>query len=156
MIVNAAVIEKLAEHEFLAGIDEAHLETLASFTYQDELAEGEYLFRAGEPAEQCYFTLDGMVSLEVYDPRRGSVKLEQLGGNRALGWSWLIPPHQWTFDARVMVTCRFLALDARRFRDAMDRDHELGYVMLQRFTAVFADRLRASRLRLLDMYNPVA
>ena len=150
------IADKLARHEFLSGVDEKHIETLAAFTHQEIIDAGDYVFRAGEHAEHCYLILEGRVYLEVYDPRRGAVALESLGSNRALGWSWLIPPHQWTFDARATVPTGLLALNAEKFRRAMESDHELGYHMLKRFTSVIADRLRASRLQLLDMYGPVA
>ena len=155
VVINPNVRKMLAEHEFLAGLEEAHVEKLAEFAYLDTMTPDEYIFRAGEHAERCYLIREGQVALEVYDPRRGAVRMATLGNNRALGWSWLIPPHQWTFDARVIRSTTVIALDAVRFRRAMDEDHELGYHMLKRFTTVFADRLRASRLQLLDMYGPV-
>lgn len=154
MSVNPDFQAMLASHEFLVALEPEHLEILAGFTHLDILGEDDYIFRAGEPAEACYLILDGYISLEVYDPRRGSVALETLGANRALGWSWLIPPHQWTFDARVLKPTKALVLDAEQFRDAMESNHELGYTILKRFVGVFADRLRASRLQLLDMYGP--
>lgn len=154
--LNPVIVEQLRSHEFLAGLEERHLETLAAFTHYEVIDAGETIFHAGEMAEHCYFISEGYISLEVYDPRRGSVTIETLGANRVLGWSWLIPPHQWSFDARALRATRLLALNASKFRNAMEEDHELGYLMLKRFTNVFADRLRASRLQLLDMHGPVA
>ena len=152
---NPVIVEKLSSHEFLSGVDEAHILTLAQFTYEDVLEGNDYVFHAGEPADHCYLIRDGLVSLEVYDPRRGGLTLEKLGINRVLGWSWLIPPHLWTFDARAINRTTVLALDAARFRKAMDADHELGYHMLKRFTVVFADRLRASRSQMMHTYGSV-
>ncbi len=149
---NPAIVEKLSAHEFLAGIEEEHVLTLAKFAYEDVLEANEYVFHAGEPADHCYLIREGLVSLEVYDPRRGAVTLEKLGSNRALGWSWLIPPHLWTFDARAINRTTVLALDAARVRKAMDADHELGYHLLKRMVPVFADRLRASRSQMMHVF----
>lgn len=153
MSMNPDFEALLASHEFLKDFNPKHVALLAKFTHLESLAEGDYIFRAGEPAEGFYLIREGYISLEVYDPRRGAVTLENLGANRALGWSWLIPPHQWTFDSRVLRSTEVLVLNAESFRNAMEENHELGYNILKRFVGVFADRLRASRLQLLDMYG---
>ncbi|MBI2431611.1 MAG: cyclic nucleotide-binding domain-containing protein [Candidatus Hydrogenedentes bacterium] len=155
MVTNVGVKEMLLEHEFLRGLDPEWMEKLAEFTYTDSYYPNDYLFRAGEDADRCLLIRDGNVALELYDPRRGSVTLDTLSGNKVLGWSWLIPPCKWCFDARALALTRVLAINGPRLLQLMEEDHILGYAMLKRFAFLFADRLHAARLQLMDMYAPL-
>jgi hypothetical protein len=70
-----------------------------------------------------------------------------------LGWSWLVPPYQWTMDCRAMQLTRVLSLDARCLRSKYESDPTLAYELFKRFVPVLADRLEAARLQLIDMYG---
>jgi CRP/FNR family transcriptional regulator, cyclic AMP receptor protein len=70
-----------------------------------------------------------------------------------LGWSWLIPPYKWRFDARAIETTRALALDGKCLRGKCDEDPRLGYELLKRIAAIIAERLHATRLQMLDVYG---
>jgi hypothetical protein len=69
-----------------------------------------------------------------------------------LGWSWLIPPYFWRFDARVLEMTRAIALDGKCLRAKCEQNHDLGYELLKRFTNMMDQRLQATRLQLLDVY----
>lgn len=143
----------LTKHEFLAGIDERCISRLAELSCLDSFHVNDYVFRAGEKSDKCFLIREGQVALEVYDPSRGSVRLETLSEGKVLGWSWLIPPYQWCFDARALLLTRLISLDATALHRAMETDHDFGYLLLKRFTTVFAQRLHAARLQLMDMYG---
>jgi hypothetical protein len=70
-----------------------------------------------------------------------------------LGWSWLIPPYKWRFDARAIETTRAFALDGKCLRGKCDEDPRLGYELLKRIAATIAERLHATRLQMLDVYG---
>jgi hypothetical protein len=70
-----------------------------------------------------------------------------------LGWSWLVPPYRNSFGARALGTAHLLALDAACLRGKCDADPALGYDLLKLLAGVFTERLRDSRLRLLDLYG---
>jgi hypothetical protein len=90
--------------------------------------------------------------VEVIAPQRGAITIETVGDGELLGWSWLIPPFQWHFDARALNLTRAIALDARCLRGKCDADPALGYELLKRFSQVMEQRLEATRLQLLDLY----
>ena len=69
-----------------------------------------------------------------------------------LGWSWLLPPYQWKFNARAMESIRAIALDGKCLRTKCEENHDLGYELLKRFAQVIEKRLEATRLQLLDVY----
>ena len=70
-----------------------------------------------------------------------------------LGWSWIIPPYHWHYDARAIEPTSAIALDAKCLRIKCEEDHDLGYELLKRFTNVITQRLEATRLQLLDVYG---
>jgi len=70
-----------------------------------------------------------------------------------LGWSWLIPPHEWKYDVTATELVRAIAFDGECLRGKCDSDPVLGYALLTRFSQVLVGRLQATRFRLLDIYG---
>jgi CRP-like cAMP-binding protein len=116
---------------------------------------GEFLLEEGKEANTFYLIREGKVSLEVVIPGRGAVTFETLGGGEMLGWSWLIPPYRWRFDARAVHMTRAIAFDGKCLRAKCEDDHEMGYDLVKRVSASLGERLDATRFRLLDMYGIV-
>jgi CRP/FNR family transcriptional regulator, cyclic AMP receptor protein len=81
------------------------------------------------------------------------VIIQTVGSGDVLGWSWLIPPYRWRFDARTVERTRAIALNGQCLRTKCDDSPRLGYELLKRVTSVFAERLLATRLQLLDVYG---
>ena len=70
-----------------------------------------------------------------------------------VGWSWLVPPYQWFFDARAVQEVSAVAMDASCLRAKCDEDPALGYALMQRVAGVMYHRLQSARVRLLDLYG---
>jgi len=49
---------------------------------------------------------------------------------------------------------RALGVNARCLRDKCEADHDLGYELMKRFVGAMGERLRATRLQVLDVYGP--
>jgi CRP/FNR family transcriptional regulator, cyclic AMP receptor protein len=142
----------LAEHPVLQGLAPAHLELIVGCASNVRFNPGEFIFRAGQEANHFYVVRSGRVSVETFAPQRGAITIETVGDGELLGWSWLIPPFEWHFDARALNLTRAVALDARCLRNKCDADTALGYELLKRFSQVMEQRLEATRLQLLDLY----
>jgi CRP-like cAMP-binding protein len=95
----------------------------------------------------------GSVAIELYSPPRGGVTIETLAPGEVLGWSWLLPPYRWHFDARALSQVRVTAFDGACLRRKCEEDPALGYELMQRFAQVMLERLQWTRLRLLDVYG---
>jgi CRP-like cAMP-binding protein len=115
--------------------------------------QGEFVFREGGDADKFYLIRHGRIALEVFTTNKGPVTLQTLGEGEVVGWSWLIPPYHWHFDARAVELTRALALDGKCLRGKCDDDHSLGYELMKRFTHIMEERLQAARLQLLDLYG---
>jgi CRP-like cAMP-binding protein len=142
----------LAEQAFLQGLEPPHVELIVGCASNVRFEPGEFLFRAGDEANQFYVVRSGHVSVESFAPQRGAITIETVSDGDVLGWSWLIPPYQWHFDARALNLTRAIALDARCLRTKCESDPALGFELLKRFSRVMEQRLEATRLQLLDLY----
>jgi CRP-like cAMP-binding protein len=114
---------------------------------------GETLFGAGQPADTFYLVRRGRVSIELRNPSRGTITLDTVHDGEIAGWSWLVPPYIWTFDARAAEATSAVAFDGACLRGKCDADPGLGYALMQRVAQVMYERLQAARVQLLDMYG---
>ena len=146
----------LPEHPFFAGLDDDAMELVVGCARNVHFRAGEVLFRTGEPADTFYVIREGRVGLDVHDPRRGSLQIASLGDGEVVGWSWLVPPYQWMFDAHAVTPVRAVALDGACLRDKCQSDCALGYALMQRVAHVMYERLQDARMRLLDLYGSPA
>lgn len=142
----------LAEHPLLSGLERPQLELIVGCATNVRYSPGEFIFRAGQEANHFYFVRSGRVSVETFAPQRGAITIETIGDGDLLGWSWLIPPFEWHFDARALNLTRAIAVDARCLRAKCESDPAFGYELLKRFSRIMEWRLEATRLQLLDLY----
>jgi len=115
--------------------------------------EFSYIFREGEEANEFYIIRDGKVSLEIVSPGKEPIIIQTLESGEVLGWSWLVPPYYWHFDARAVEPTRVVAFDARCLRNKCEEDPKLGYELLKRLVPIIEQRLQATRIQLLDLYG---
>ena len=143
----------LAEHPFFSGWAPRYLQLAVGCASNVRFNAGEFLFQEGKEANAFYLIRKGKVALEVVLPGRGSLTFETLGGGEMLGWSWLIPPYRWGFDARAVEMTLAIALDGKCLRQKCEDDHEMGYDLIKRVASSLGERLDATRFRLLDLYG---
>ena len=150
-------LEKILEgHSFLAGMDPKHVEFITGCASNVSFKAGEFIIREGEDANAFYLIRHGKVMIETFVPQKGPVLIRTRDAGEVLGWSWLVPPYKWHFDARALEVTRAIALDAECLRKKCDEDHDFGYEIMKRFTAIIAERLEATRLQLMDIYGKEA
>jgi CRP-like cAMP-binding protein len=143
----------LKEHEFLRGIDPAYLDLLVGCATNVRFEEGSFLLREGESADRFFLVRHGKVALEIADPGRGKIIVETVGEGGVVGFSWLIGPHEWKFDARAVEPTTALSMDGVCLRGKCEEDTRLGFDLMQRVALVVVQRLQATRLQLLDVYG---
>ena len=143
----------LAEHPFFKEQEARYLQLIVGCAANVRFDAGQFIFREGEEANQFYVIRHGKVALEIFAPERGPIMIETLGEGEILGWSWLVPPYHWRFNARAVELTRAIALDGKCLRTKCEEDHNLGYELLKRFAHIIEQRLQATRLQLLDVYG---
>jgi CRP-like cAMP-binding protein len=143
----------LAGQPFFAGLDAEALTLIAGCARNVHVGSGEHLFREGEPADTFYLLRRGRVALELHDPRGGTLVVDTADEGDVVGWSWLVPPYRWVFDARAVTEVSAVAFDGVCLRGKCDDDPRIGYALMQRVTHVMLQRLQAARIRLLNLYG---
>lgn len=143
----------LAEHPFFAGLAPEHIRLIAGCASNVRFDAGEHICREGTKADRFYLVRFGRVALETFAPGRGNLTIQTLGEGEVLGWAWLFPPYHWHYDARALDLTRALAFDGACLRGKCDEDPRLGYDLMKRFAQVIVERLRSTRLQLLDVYG---
>ena len=143
----------LRDHPFLKGLEPEYLALLAGCATNVRFGEGSFLFREGGPADRCFLIREGKVALEIAASGRGSIIVQTLAAGDVAGFSWLLEPHRWQFDARAIEPVRAVALDGVCLRGKCADDPRLGFELMRLFARLAVQRLQATRLRLLDVYG---
>ena len=140
----------IGEQQLFKGLAVQYMNLLAEVAMLKEFAADEVIFREGDPANRFYLILDGEVALESTADGRGPVVLQTIGANDVLGWSWLFPPYYWHFDARAIEPTKAIFFYGTWLRENCERDHDFGYEMMKRMSAIIIDRLQATRKKLAE------
>jgi CRP/FNR family transcriptional regulator, cyclic AMP receptor protein len=148
-----SIAEYLGGHPFFAVLDTASVQEVAGCARNEHIRAGQYLFREGGKADHFYVIMHGRITLELPSPGAGPLVLETVSDGEVLDWPWLIPPHQWPFDARAAEPTSVASLESACLRAKCDADPRLGYELILRVAQIMSDRLLATRLRLLDLYG---
>jgi CRP/FNR family transcriptional regulator, cyclic AMP receptor protein len=143
----------IREHPFFKGLEERYIQLIVGCAKNARFPEGQVIFREGDAADQFYFIRQGLVAVELMIPHRGPVTVQTIGEGDVLGWSWLLAPYRWHFDARTLQPTSALVFDGQCLRGKCEEDHDLGYELLKRFTHLISERLDATRLQLMDLYG---
>ena len=140
----------MAGHALFEGLAPQYLALLKDAAMLKEFAAGEVIFREGDPANRFYLILDGEVALEDPAPEGKPVLLQTIGADDVLGWSWLFPPYYWHLDARTTKPTKAMFFYGTWLRDSCERNHDFGYEMMKRMSAVIIKRLQATRKKLAE------
>ena len=143
----------LKEHLFFQSLPAEDVKLISACGKNVSFKAGTLIAEEGNPSDEFYLIRSGKVSIETPVPQRGSVSLQTLGDGDLLGWSWLFPPYRWTFDARAIDTVNAITLNGRCLREKCEKDNGLGYRLMKKFSEIMTERLRATRLQLLDVYG---
>lgn len=143
----------LVDHPFFAGLSAEHAAVLVGCATNVRFEQGEFLCREGEPADYFYLLRHGRVSLDLFVPQKGPVRIQTLDPGEVVGWSWLVEPYTWHFDARAMEPVVAVSLDGTCLRGKCDDDPRLGYALYKRIAHIMQQRLYSARLGLLDLYG---
>lgn len=126
---------RLARHPFLAGMSGTQLAMLADCARAVQFQKGQFIFREGDVADRFYLIETGKVNLES----SGGL------GDPMLGWSWMFPPHIWTFTARAVEPTTAIFFDGANLQESCEKDHSFGYELLKRMNLVMYQRMQATR-----------
>ena len=143
----------ITQHPFFAGMDQGLLHHIVSCASNKRFDAGSFIFKEGDEANAFYLIREGKVALEIFPPQGKPITVDMLEVGDVLGWSWLLPPFQWKFNAQARTNLHAIVLDGRCLRAKCEDNHDLGYEISKRFAQIIERRLEATRFQLLDVYG---
>jgi CRP-like cAMP-binding protein len=157
--------ELLRRYPLFAGQNHYMLEEIAMLSDEVAKAEGEWLFHENEEATGLYLVLEGAVALTLFvylnDEQKHLATSHSLGKNEIVGWSSIVPPHQYKLGARAVKETHLLEIDAVPLRQLLDDNPEYGYHFLRQITEVISERFMLINIQILSLMadneaNPMA
>ncbi len=151
---NQSTTEYLSSHEFFSGFNDDILKFLCECSSMHEIKKGQILFRQGENADKFYVLRNGCISIQMPAIMGPNLEIQALGKNQILGWSWLIPPFKWSFQAMAEEDSELFMFDGTAILARCEREPKFGYELLKKFAALMSMRLDAARQKMMDEWNP--
>jgi CRP/FNR family transcriptional regulator, cyclic AMP receptor protein len=134
------------------GMDAGHRNFLAGCASFAHFEAGTRILRSGEPADGLFLIRTGKVALELRAPGR-TIVVQTVDEDDFFGWSWMVPPFRWHFDARALTPVSAIRFDAECVRRKCENDAAFGYQMMKCFVPVIVDRLMGTRLQVMEVYR---
>ncbi|MFV8834205.1 Crp/Fnr family transcriptional regulator [Aquisalimonas sp.] len=153
-MTTADVSAQLRQQPFFADLDEYVIQQLSRCATPRTLPRGDVLFRQGEVSDAFYLVTQGEILIEIPAISGPALEIQRLTEGQILGWSWLIPPYKWTFQARAEADTELLAFDGAAILAHCEEEPAFGYAVLKKFSALMSERLEAARRRMMDEWNP--
>jgi CRP/FNR family transcriptional regulator, cyclic AMP receptor protein len=151
----ATKIDLTQGHPFLRAMVPEHRAILVQGAEDKALGMGDVLFREGEPANRLYLIEEGHVVLETHVPGRGDILIADLGEGQVLGWSWLVAPFVWHFQARAVTPAKVTVLNGAHLLVASEQNQYLGYELMKSISRVVLEVLLVAHRRLLESGHPL-
>lgn len=136
------------------ALPKEYRDQLMSLAREVSFAKGERIFNEGGKADRFWIIHTGTVALDLHVPGRRAAVIETLGSGALLGWSWFLPPQHWHLGAEASSPVLAYEFDAAAVRELCGQNPVLDHALSVYVAQVIADRLRAARVRLLDLYAP--
>ena len=142
----------LEEHPFLKDMPSSAVALLSGCAKNVRFGPGEALTRTGSHADTWYLVRSGRVTVSADGPT-GPLIVNTAGPGDLVGWSWIVSPYRYRFDATATEPTLAFGFEGKCLRDKCEAHPELGYQLLKRVTIALGMRLDELQLRLLDVYR---
>jgi CRP-like cAMP-binding protein len=153
--MTQTLLPTLKKHPFVAEFSPEHVDLLATLAKEVHFDEGQVIFHEGDDYSVFYLLGEGMVALELEAPDH-VLRVQTLYAGDELDWSAVLPNAGKHFQARALSPVTALAFEGQQLLATFKRNPEFGLAFMLRLMGVVSERLRATRVQLLDMYSPVA
>ena len=147
--------ELLRRYPLFAGQSNYMLNEIAMLSNEITRAKDEWLFHENEEAAKLYLVLDGAVALTLFvylnNEQQHLASSHSLGKNEIVGWSSIVPPHQYKMGARAVKGSQLLEIDAIPLRQLLDDNPEYGYHFLRQIAEVISERFMLVNIQIMSL-----
>ena len=106
----------LEKHPFFSALIPEHLEVVAEAARELHFGDGDVIFHQDGKAEHFYLIQSGEATIQIPSIYGPPLKVQTLGPGQLLGWSFLIPPYKWHFEARASSDLDVIEFDGVKLR----------------------------------------
>jgi len=149
------LMNEMHKQPFVAELQPEHQAKLATLAKRVHFATDQVIFHEGDEYSVFYLLEEGMVALELEVPGH-VLRVQTLYTGDVFDWSALLPHTGKHFQARALNPVTALAFEGEQLLASFRSNPEFGLAFMLRLMAVVSERLRNTRLQLVDMYSPVA
>ena len=147
-------IGELRSRTVLRALDDDQLRRLLAHASELKLPAGSALFHQGEHADHFYVLREGTVQVGVPAIHGPELEVQALHPGDVIGWSWLIEPYSWAFEARTTSDARLLRFDGKAIIAECNHDPAFGLALFKVFAGLMSARLQAARARMMQSWAP--
>ena len=163
----------LAEFSFFSDVDPKTLEAIAQEGEILEFKPQDVIFKVDEGASHFYGLLEGEVDLilvfkdrvlkteveyeeaiqaTIVDEEK-KIVVDRVAPGQVFGWASIVGPSKRTVNAECSQNCRVVAIPADGLKAMFDKDHTLGYIVMNRMCNIIAKRLRNRTDKLIEAWG---
>lgn len=146
------LLQTLQRHPFVAEFTPEYKTKLAGLATQVRFGAGQIIFQEGDDYSVFYLLGEGTVALELQMPDQ-LLRVQTLFAGDELDWSAVLPHAGKHFQARALTPVTALAFEGEQLLATFKADTGFGLAFMQRLMGVVSERLRATRVQLVDMYS---
>ncbi len=131
--------------EIIRGLEPANAAEVTALGIQRILPAGSVLFELGAEADHLFLVVRGRANLTLpiqLEGRPQDMLVEERGPGQMLGWSAIIPPHQFTLKVTAPLEAEFLAFPRDELLAHLANRPEVGYVVMRNLAATVGQRLQ--------------
>ena len=129
---------------FFRDLTRAQLDRIALLGRVETYAQDAPIYTLGQPAEDFYVLVDGMVRFTLGHGVRSTHAGQVLKRGEVFGWAALVESAQKRIATALAITpCTVLALNGEQLTIMMDEDHSLGYRLMRQLNELITGNLTA-------------
>ena len=149
------LLHDLEKHPFAAEFRPTHRARLAGLAAKVHFERDQVIFHEGDDYSVMYLLVEGMVALEL-ELSSKVLRVQTLYAGDVFDWSAVLPHAGKHFQARALDDVTALAFEGEKLLASFRVDPEFGLAVMFHLMGVVSERLRATRVQLLDVYLPEA
>jgi CRP/FNR family cyclic AMP-dependent transcriptional regulator len=144
-------LEKYTHLTFFHGLGETQIQTLAPFFAPQTWVAGTVVFEQGDSAEFLYLVVSGELTIR-YKPDDGPMmNMTHVQPGGIFGWSAAMGNPTYTSGAVCALDSEVLRIRGADLRMLCDKHPDLGRVILDRLSAIIAERQQSQQSRVNSM-----
>lgn len=147
--------ELLRRYPFFASLDHESLVKFSKLGEAVDVSRDEWLFHGSEIADYFYVVIEGEVELmaPLGADTLERIPVTRLGRGELFGWSALIEPHIYQFDARAVRPGRVLRMSGVQVCAFLAHRPDIGCLMMSRICQVVGNRLNSLRVQFVSLID---